>query len=233
MSGKDAIFISGAVGLMILAVVLLQFWSNWRRRSLSTAGAAFRFRRLTQGETLPIVLVPLIARPNRTYFVILQGRLNGYEAAFFDLYCTSGKSWDYQSTVLVKKPGLTMPKFQLQTKQWLQAYQRTCGESLEVPGREENMASLRLSSEDPEWAREIFSTASPEFFEQVRKGKWTVEGFQNSIVIYRWGTRIAPRKLQEYVQQAGGLATGMLSLCSRDEAWTRSGTSLVPNSSFS
>lgn len=161
---------------------------------------------------MPIVLVPLIPRPNRTYFVILKGSLHDYEAAFFDLYCTSGKSWDYQSTVLVKGPGLTMPKFQLQTKQWSQAYQRTCGEALKLPGREKDMASLRLSSEDPEWARKIFSVASPEFFEQVRKGRWTIEGFQGSIVIYRWGTRIPPRKLREYVQQAGELAARMFSL---------------------
>ena len=206
MKGRDAIFIGGAIGLMVLAVGLLQFWSGWRKRSIGEAGAKFGFRRLTDGEALPVVLVPLIDRPNRTYFLILRGTLQGHEVTFFDLYCTSGSSWDYQSTVLIKNPGVAMPKFQLRATQWSQAYQRTCGDALGVEGRDKEMSSLRLSADDPAWARRIFSMPSPEFFQKVLDGKWTIEGLQHSLVIYRWGMRIPPRKLQEYVQQAADLA---------------------------
>ena len=92
--------------------------------------------------------------------------------------------------------------------------QRTCGDELKVPGREKDMGSLRLSSGDPQWAMQTFSKANPQFFQKLQKGKWTIEGFQHSLVIYRWGQTISPRKLQEYVKQAAEISTEMYALCS-------------------
>jgi hypothetical protein len=76
------------------------------------------------------------------------------------------------------------------------------------------MGSLRLSSDDPQWAVQTFSRATPNFFQELQKGKWTIEGFQHSLVIYRWGQTISPRKLPEYVKQAAEIATEMYALCS-------------------
>ena len=164
---------------------------------------------------MPVVLVPLINPIKNKYFVILRGEINGYEAGFFDLYIGAGKNWFYQSTVIVKNPQVTMPKFQLKPSDWSHVIsQRTCGDELKVPGREKDMGSLRLSSEDPQWALQTFSKATPQFFQKLREGKWTIEGFQHSLVIYRWGQTISPRKLQEYVKQAAEIATEMYALCS-------------------
>ena len=69
-----------------------------------------------------------------------------------------------------------------------------------------DMASLRLSTDDPDWAVSIFSRAPSEFFQKLRNGTWTIEGLRHSMVVYRWGTRIPARKMQEYVREAGELA---------------------------
>lgn len=212
MTPRDVALIAGAIGLMVLTVVVLQFWSKWRMRALTEAGKSFGFRRLAEGEVLPVVMVPLINRPDRTYFVILRGSLNGHEAAFFDLLCNSGKSWTYQSTVMVKNSKVATPRFQLKTFQWSLPPQQACGDALKIPGHEGDMGSLRLSADDSNWATRIFSRATPEFLEKLRNGKWTIEGLDHSLVIYRWGQGIPPRKLKEYVRQAGELATEMYLL---------------------
>jgi hypothetical protein len=147
--------------------------------------------------------------------LILRGEINGYEAAFFDLFCSSGKVWFYQSTIIVNNPQVTMPKFQLKSRDWSKVInQRTCGEELKVTGCEKDMGSLRLSANDPQWALQTFSRATPEFFQKLRKGKWTIDGFQHSLVIYSWGRTIPPRKFQEYVRQTVEISAEMYSLCS-------------------
>jgi hypothetical protein len=188
---------------MVLAVVTRLKLDEWRKRAITETGESFGFRRLTQGEALPVVLVPLINSPNRKYLIILRGVLEGNAAAFFDLFCGAGKDWFYQSTVMISNPKVTMPRFQLRTPRWSRVLsQRTCGDALKIAGREEDMGPLRLSADDPQWARQTFSKATPQFFHKVHDGKWTVEGFQHSLVIYRWGEKIPARKLKEYLMQA-------------------------------
>ena len=103
-----------------------------------------------------------------------------------------------------------MPKFQLKSRDWSKVInQRTCGEELKVTGCEKDMGSLRLSANDPQWALQKFSRATPEFFQKLRK-----DGFQHSLVIYSWGRTIPPRKFQEYVRQAIEISAEMYSLCS-------------------
>jgi hypothetical protein len=167
---------------------------------------------LGQGESLPVVPVPLLDRPKCKYLIILCGAIKGYECAFFDLYTTTGEEWDFQSTVILQNPNVIMPKFQLQTIQWTQPRKQTCGDAIDISGRGSVMASLRLSAEDPEWARRIFSQAAPEFFQNLRRGKWTIEGYQKTLIIYRWGKRITARKLQNYVNEASEFAIYIFSL---------------------
>jgi hypothetical protein len=206
----------GAVVICVLAVVIVYYWQNWRKNGIIEAGKSLGFRPLAQGEKLPIVLVPLINRAGRKYIEILLGNLNGYETAFFDLEFSAGKDWFFQSTVMVNNPQMIMPMFQLKSHGylWQMFTQRTCGDELKVPGREQDMKSLRLSGKDPQWAGQTFSRATPQFFEKLRKGKWTIEGTQHSLVIYSWGRTIYPRKMQEYVKQAAEIAAEMYSLCS-------------------
>jgi hypothetical protein len=180
---------------MALAVIARLKLDEWRKRAITGAGKSFGFRRLTQGEVLPVVLVPVINSPNRKYLVILRGMLDGNAAAFFDLFCGAGKDWFYQSTVMVSNPKVTMPKFQLRTPRLSRVLsQRTCGEALKIAGREGDMGALRLSADDAQWAKKTFSKATPQFFQKVRDGKWTIEGFEHSLIIYRWGGS-TPRKL--------------------------------------
>jgi hypothetical protein len=212
---KNIIVAAFLIGLILMTIGILQYWTNWRKKALIEAGKSLGFRHLMQGETLPIALVPLIDRADRKYNVILRGEINGYEAAFFDLFCGAGENWFYQSTIMVKNPQIMMPMFQLKSSDWSKVIQqRTCGEPLKMPGREKDMGSLKLSSPDPQWAVQTFSRATPQFFQKLLKDKWTIEGFQHSLVIYRLGKTVSPRKLQEYAKQAGEIAAEMYSLCS-------------------
>ncbi|HKJ92329.1 MAG TPA: hypothetical protein VJ957_04130 [Longimicrobiales bacterium] len=47
----------------------------------------------------------------------------------------------------------------------------------------------------------------------MRRGRWTVEGRQHDLVIYRWGTRVPVRRFDGYVQEAADLGAEVLSLC--------------------
>ena len=204
--------IIGLIVTSVLAVFLLQWWLHWRKRTIIEAGAIFGFCQLAMGESLKIVPVPLFDRPKCIYLIILRGFINGYEAAFFDLLTTNGADWNFQSTVMLRNPKVMMSRFQLQTIRWSQPRQKTCGDALDIPGRSRDMASLRLSADDPDWARGMFSRGSTEFFQKLRSGKWTIEGLQDSLIIYRWGARIPARKLHQYVHQANELASYVFSL---------------------
>jgi hypothetical protein len=115
---------------------------------------------------------------------------------------------------MVKSPKVTMPKFQLKSPDWAQVLcQRTCGEELKIPGHEGDMRSLRLSGNNPLWMMHTLSRAAPRFFQKLRNGKWTIEGFQHALVIYRWRQKIPAKRLRGYLEQATEIAAEMYSLC--------------------
>ena len=115
---KNGVVIALLIGLIVLTILIILCWEKWRKKAITEAGKALGFHRLAQGEILPVVLVPLINPTKNKYFVILRGEINGYEAGFFDLFIGAGKNWFYQSTVIVKNPLVTMPKFQLKPSDW-------------------------------------------------------------------------------------------------------------------
>ena len=206
---KDILGVTALLAALAISLALVKLWMNWRQRALTRAGAAFGFRRLEPGEKLPVVLVPLLERPSQSFFLIIKGFLNGCETAFFDLYHRSGKNWDFQSTVLVKNPQVDLPKFQLRPRSFFQTSPKRCPYPVELP--EVCAAHLELTSTDPEWTQALFSQASPQFLQKVRRGNWMIEGRCSSILVYRLGARIAPRKLQKYVTEAAELATELFA----------------------
>jgi len=216
MKTEDVIVLIGLIIVMALAVVIRLRWDKWRKNGIIAVGKSLGFHHLVQGEKLQVVFVPLIDRADRKYILILFGELNGYKAAFFDLEVSAGKDHFYQSTVMVNNPLVTMPMFQLKSRAYMSVMinQRTCGDALQVPGREKDMKSLKLSSKDSQWALQTFSKATPQFFQRLRKGKCTIEAFQHSLFIYSWGQTIYPRKMREYIRQAAEIAAEMYSLCS-------------------
>ncbi len=199
---------------MALAVVFRFYLDHWRQKAMTTAGMLSGFHRLRKGETLPVVTVPLLESPAKKFLLIMRGALNGYEAAFLDLYCSAGSQWFYQSLVILNNPQVRMPKFQLKPPDWTVGLsQRTCGKELKIPGREEEMRSLRLSGDDPLWTTNTFSNADSLLFKKLRNFKWTIEGSQHSLVIYRWGQKVSARKLQDHLNQVAEIAEHMYSLC--------------------
>jgi len=210
---KWALVAVGLVGAMALTVVLVGGWLRWRKRAITEAGARIGLSALAPGVKLMVPLVPLIDRPRRRYHVILPGLIHGREGAFFDLFVGSGEQWNLQSAVLLRDPGVAMPRFQLQRSQWATMYQRTGGDTVDVPGCENEMSRLKLTSDDPCWARDVFSRASSRFLEKVREGRWTIEGRNDALVIYRWGMRVSAGRLESYVGQAAELGSETFSLC--------------------
>ena len=205
--------IGAGIGLMVLSVVIRLLWDKRRKEAVVKAGGSFGFHHLAKGEVLPIALVPLIDRLKRNYLVILRGTVNGYSAGFFDLLCGAGKSWFYQSAVIIINPEITLPKFQILTAQWsVILNQKTCENAVKIPGRDKEMGPLRLSADDPQWAEQVFSKAAPQFFQKLREGKWTIEGLHHSLAIYRWGQQVPARKLQEFVKEAADIAREFYSL---------------------
>jgi hypothetical protein len=203
---------------MVLTVVLVGGWLKWRKRAITEAGSRIGLSALPAGGKLMIPLVPLIDRPRRKYHVILPGLIHGHEGAFFDLFVGSGEHWNLQSAVLLRDPGVAMPRFQLMTPQWSAMYQRTRGVKVTVPGREDEMRRLKLTADDADWARDTFSRASRGFLARVRQGRWTIEGWNDALVIYRWGIRVSAGRFETYVREAADLGAEMFSLCAADAA---------------
>jgi len=199
--------------VVAFVVIIVVLWDKWRKKAIIEVGKSLGLHHLMEGEKLSYALVPLMNKDSK-FFVILLGYLNGYEAAYFDRVIAAGKDWFYQSTVMVKNPRVNIPMFQLKSRLYMMQNitQRTCGDALDVPGRKNDMGSLRLSAQDPQWAMERFSGANPQFFQKLQKGHWTIEGFQNSLFIYSWGRTIYPRKMRDFVREAGEIATEMYAL---------------------
>ena len=66
------IVLVGCVVMIALAVFIRVSWDKWRKKGIIEAGKSLGFRHLMPGEILPVVLVPLIDRADRKYFLILQ-----------------------------------------------------------------------------------------------------------------------------------------------------------------
>jgi hypothetical protein len=202
------------LGTMGTAIAIRIYFDKRRKRLVIAAGEAIGFRHVEPGEILPIVTVPLLNAPNRKYFVILRGTIDGLDAGYFDLSVRSGRSGFYQSTIVITNPTISMPRFQLRAADWMHTIkQRACNEKVVISERDDDMKSLRLSSDDPAWAHMRFSKAPSDLFEKMRNDKWTIEGLQHSLVIYRWGKTVSAHNLQEYTQRAAELATAVFALC--------------------
>jgi hypothetical protein len=213
---KWVLVATGLVGAMALAVALVNGWLKWRKRAMQEAGARLGLHALAEGERLMVPLVPLIHRPRRRYLLILKGVIHGHDGAFFDLFVGEGEHWNVQSAVLLRGAGVAMPGFQLVAPRWSTITQRTRGQRVDLAGREHEMRGLKLTSDDPDWARSVFSRASGGLLERVRKGKWSIEGFGNALVVYQWTARIPARRLESYLRQAAELGAETLSLCGQD-----------------
>ena len=123
-NGVSIVVMCGLIGLILITIAILQFWEKWRKRAIIEAGKALGFQHLAQGETLPVVLVPLINPTKNKYFVILRGEINGYEAGYFDLFYWGGKKLGfYYSTIIRQRTGsITMSKLQLKPSDWVAQY---------------------------------------------------------------------------------------------------------------
>lgn len=216
MTFKDICWIGGLLGALAVTLISVSSWLRWRRRAITRAAEALGFRPLAPGEKLAVVQVPIIQRANQTFFLILSGELGGYEAAYFELNHSSGKNWDLQSAVLLRSPDASVPRFQLQPKRFWQTSPRRCAEAVDLSTCT-GATGLELTADDPEWARETFERVPRELLARVRQGKWSIEGRHQSLVIYRLGTRIGPRKWKAYMTEAADLASEFFRCTARTE----------------
>jgi hypothetical protein len=199
---------------MGIAIAIRFFFDKRRKRAITAAGETIGFHSVGPEETFPIVAVPLLNAPRRKFFIILRGRLDGYDAGYFDLSVRAGKTRFYQSTIVITNPRIMMPRVQLRAAVWRHTLnQRACNEKVVIDERENDMKSLRLSSDDPAWAHRTFAKAPSDLFDKMRRDKWTVEGLEHSLVLYRWGKTVSARNLQEFSRQSAQLAAAVFALC--------------------
>ena len=68
MKTEVVIILIGCVLVIALGIFIRLSWDKWRKKGLIAAGKSLGLHHLLKGETLPVVLVPLIDRTDRKYF---------------------------------------------------------------------------------------------------------------------------------------------------------------------
>ena len=210
---KYVFVFGGLLVLMAITVVLVQGRLNRRKRKIIEAGRGIGLMHPLASQPLQLPFVPLIHKPGNKFLVTLAVQVGGRSTGFFDMTVSAGKDWFVQSAVVVVDPGADMRCFQLARPHLTNISQRRANEDVELPGREQSLDHLKFTTDDPAWAANTFAEAPDAYFERVREGRWTVEGLAHSVVVYRWGSKIAPAHLSEFVEDAVGLAGETLALC--------------------
>ncbi len=198
--------------LAIVAVIfgVAYFYSKKRTKDLTEAAATVGF---LPAEDVPIVCEMPIFSHHVDLSNIFVGSAQGYEATFFDLQVGQGKSSYSQTVAGFRREGLVMPPFQIHnTDLGDRIAKHFTHEIVTIDGDPNFAARYTVRSVNPEGCRQFLTPEVLAYFTQLPPGKWTFEGSGDSLILYRRGSTVAGSKILEFLNDAGSLAAGFLSL---------------------
>ncbi len=208
-----------AAGILIAVIALLLGRRAARQRregftatamqigfSFESAGAPFspsevtKFHLFTTGHS-------------KEFHNILRGRTDGKDVLIFDYrYITGGgktQSTHQQTVAAFRLEGANLPSFQLQPENLLHKLSAVFGyQDIDFPEHPEFSRRYLLRGQNEAAVRALFSASLIDAFESLSpETRWSVEGTENWLLVYRQGKRIKPAEVPQFLQQAGSIAS--------------------------
>ncbi len=188
-----------------------------RRGAVARAGAQFGFQ---VAEDVPV----LCETPLFDHVVdsanVLVGKWDDCDATLFDLQGSSNyltKS-NTQTVAGFRKEGLNLPVFQLHTTDLGDRIARLFSHDVvDVSAPEEFGDRYTLRSINPLECLAFFTPEIIAFFATLPRHGLTIEGYGDTVILYRPGARVHPAKLSEFLQQTGDIASAFLACVRKRE----------------
>lgn len=200
-------------GFFAVLFAIFYVMSVRRTKNLTKSAAEFGF---LPSEDLPIDESMLVFRESTTLSNRFVGNWNGLEAAFFDLQVGSGK-YSYEQTVagFKRNCNLLIPPFQLHEKGFADKLAMKFSHAyLEIendPAFTERY-SVKTSEAVKDECMAFFDDSVRAYFAQLPPHKFTIEGADDSVIIYKVKKMVKPADVNAFMTEAGNIATGLLSI---------------------
>ncbi len=195
-----------------IAAAMLAFWgfSAWRRRVRTqelralapTLGFSF-----TDDEPLLVEELEqfqLFSRGrSKGVANVLSGQAEDTDFVIFDYQYTTGSgknsSTSRQTVLLLRHPDWDIPPFQLQPETVFSRVAHALGfDDVNFEGHPTFSTRFNLRGSSPDRVREFFTPDLREFFEAQQK--ICAEGDRTRLILYRWGSRVAPAEIASLVE---------------------------------
>jgi hypothetical protein len=206
---------SGYFFLVWIAIVLLIFLTAYlfeqkRKRDIAAAAANLGFM---PNEELPISCeLPLLQRSSEIEN-IFTGSSVGLEAAFFDVQVGQGRGSYTQTVAGFRRPGLVIPPFEFHETNFGDRIAGFFPSKIVRVDSDLNFSSrYTLRSVNPEEVKIFFTPEIAAHFVQLPPHGWTIEGSDDSVIVYRSRKRVSPSNLSNFLNETGNVAAGFLGL---------------------
>lgn len=193
------------------------------KRAQSVAAAAqelgFTFTAYTNDpKSVPRVETELFQKAmGADFHNLMTGNYAGLDAQVFDYSCTTGNPGNSRTsaqTVAVYTRNVDLPRFMLQpgslAVKIIDALQNQRVELNCPPGVSCHYA---VHGADKERIRSLFNSGLISFIEGLDRSKaWHIEGAGKTLVLYRYGRRVKPTELRDFLQETSSIAQSFFAL---------------------
>jgi hypothetical protein len=131
---------------------------------------------------------------------LLRSRTEKLEVAVFDFSFSAGKSTIAHSVIMFRIPGASFPNFVMEPKElvrkmlwsWLGLQNIHFADSLGFSSK------YMLRGNVEQAVRQFFNVATRDYF--ARTNGMRMEGCGHTLLLYRWGVRIKPNEVREFLE---------------------------------
>jgi hypothetical protein len=220
MHSRFAITLGILVLVAIVEIVILVSADNRRRRALAAAGPGQGFQPISPGNLPAIAPVPILEHKRHKWGQILLGSRGGRDVLLFDYSYSVGKDGSDQTVVAFRSPAVAFPKFQLRSNRfWASTgWGQYLGNRVQFSeDRAFNEGYLLTGPDEPALAG-FFRPDLRSFLVSMPDHGWTIEGYENWLVLYRHGKKARPTELFDFAQSAGQVADTIFGIVAGSQA---------------
>jgi cbb3-type cytochrome oxidase subunit 3 len=196
------------IGFVMLVAYL---YEQKRKKAIAAAAANLEF---VPNEDLVIPCdMPLLKRSSFAIRNIYTGSSVGLEAAFFDVQVGQGRGSYTQTVAGFRRPGLVIPPFEFHETNFGDRIAGFFPSKIVRVDSDLNFSSrYTLRSVNPEEVKIFFTPEIAAHFVQLPPHGWTIEGSDDSVIVYRSRKRVSPSNLSNFLNETGNVAAGFLGL---------------------
>lgn len=206
--GGGAFQVAAVAAIFAITFAWIRRAHQARTEALTTLGRRLGLRFAATLDDPPAPPSLSTGRPGTRGSYLLQGRLDGREAVFFDFTIGSGKNARTQSVVTLRAEGRPLPSFLLTQETFVDKLAATMGgQDLDFDGDAEFSQAYRLRGDEAA-VRQLFS---PGLRARLRNlalpARLHVEGWGDRLSIWIPGAVLKPQQVEERLRLAAELAS--------------------------